>query len=69
MRRGSPLPAVATPLFLSAAEIGPHSGRHPGNFPQPRSHLALINAAMHLIRADEKLSAAALAAAGAGHEL
>jgi GH15 family glucan-1,4-alpha-glucosidase len=40
-------------LRLYAEEIDPHSGRHLGNFPQAFSHLALINAVMHLIRADE----------------
>ena len=53
--------SYATPLFLYAEEIDPHSGRHLGNFPQAFSHLALINAVMHLIRADEQLSAEALA--------
>ena len=58
--------SYATPLFLYAEEIDPHSGRHLGNFPQAFSHLALINAVMHLIRADEQLSAEALA--GSDHE-
>jgi GH15 family glucan-1,4-alpha-glucosidase len=49
--------SYATPLFLYAEEIDPHSGRHLGNFPQAFSHLALINAVMHLIQADERLSA------------
>jgi GH15 family glucan-1,4-alpha-glucosidase len=40
-------------LRLYAEEIDPHSGRHLGNFPQAFSHLALINAVMHLIEADE----------------
>jgi GH15 family glucan-1,4-alpha-glucosidase len=40
-------------LRLYAEEIDPHSGRHLGNFPQAFSHLALINALMHLIQADE----------------
>jgi hypothetical protein len=40
-------------LRLYAEEIDPHSGGHLGNFPQAFSHLALINAVMHLIRADE----------------
>jgi GH15 family glucan-1,4-alpha-glucosidase len=51
--------SYATPLFLYAEEIDPHSGRHLGNFPQAFSHLALINAVMHLINADERLSASA----------
>ncbi len=31
------------------------AGRHLGNFPQAFTHLALINAVMHVIRADEAL--------------
>ena len=42
----------ASPLGLYAEEIDPHSGRHLGNFPQAFTHLALINAVMHVIRAD-----------------
>jgi alpha,alpha-trehalase len=48
--------SFASPLLLYAEEIDPHSGRHLGNFPQAFSHLALINAVMHLVRADERLS-------------
>jgi alpha,alpha-trehalase len=48
--------SFASPLLLYAEEINPHDGRHLGNFPQAFSHLALINAVMHLIRADEQLS-------------
>jgi GH15 family glucan-1,4-alpha-glucosidase len=55
--------SYASPLLLYAEEIDPHSGRHLGNFPQAFSHLALINAVMHLIREDERRSAAT---AGAG---
>ena len=47
----------ASPLHLYAEEIDPRSGRHLGNFPQAFTHLALINAVMHVIRADEKLAA------------
>jgi GH15 family glucan-1,4-alpha-glucosidase len=47
----------ASPLFLYAEEIDPHTGRHLGNFPQAFSHLALINAVVHLIREDERHSA------------
>jgi alpha,alpha-trehalase len=48
--------SFASPLNLYAEEIDPHTGHHLGNFPQAFSHLALINAVMHLIRADEQLS-------------
>jgi GH15 family glucan-1,4-alpha-glucosidase len=48
--------SFASPLLLYAEEIDPHRGRHLGNFPQAFSHLALINAVMHLIRADERSS-------------
>ncbi|MEA2372026.1 MAG: alpha,alpha-trehalase [Solirubrobacteraceae bacterium] len=47
--------AYASPLDLYAEEIDPVSGRHLGNFPQAFTHLALINAVMHVIRADEEL--------------
>ena len=56
--------SFASPLHLYAEEIDPHTGRHLGNFPQAFSHLALINAVMHLIRADEQLSRDAAAADG-----
>ena len=48
--------SFASPLHLYAEEIDPHTGDHLGNFPQAFSHLALINAVMHVIRADEKLT-------------
>ena len=43
--------SFASPLGLYAEEIDPHSGRHLGNFPQAFTHLALINAVMHVIDA------------------
>ena len=43
----------ASPLGLYAEEIDYRTGRHHGNFPQAFTHLALINAVMHVIRADE----------------
>ena len=45
--------AHASPLDLYAEEIDPKSGRHLGNFPQAFTHLALINAVMHVIHVEE----------------
>ena len=42
----------ASALGLYAEEIDPRTGRHLGNFPQAFTHLALINAVMHVIRAE-----------------
>ncbi|MBB5918571.1 GH15 family glucan-1,4-alpha-glucosidase [Nocardia transvalensis] len=47
----------SSPLKLYAEEIDPRSGRHLGNFPQAFTHLALINAVMHVIRAEESVRA------------
>jgi alpha,alpha-trehalase len=47
----------ASSLNLYAEEIDARSGRHLGNFPQAFTHLALINAVMHVIRADHDLAA------------
>ena len=44
--------SYASPLGLYAEEIDPRTGRHWGNFPQAFTHLALINALMHIIRAE-----------------
>ncbi|GAB4086750.1 glycoside hydrolase family 15 protein [Myceligenerans cantabricum] len=44
--------SFASSLNLYAEEIDPTSGRHLGNFPQAFTHLALINAVMHVIRAE-----------------
>ena len=46
----------ASPLLLYAEEIDARSGRHLGNFPQAFTHLALINAVVHVIRADRALA-------------
>jgi alpha,alpha-trehalase len=48
--------SAASPLLLYAEEIDPHTGRHLGNFPQAFSHLALINAVMHVIRDEERVA-------------
>ena len=45
--------SYASPLGLYAEELDPRSGRHLGNFPQAFTHLALINAVMHVIRSDQ----------------
>jgi GH15 family glucan-1,4-alpha-glucosidase len=45
--------SYASPLYLYAEEIDAGTGRHLGNFPQAFTHLALINAVMHVIRADQ----------------
>jgi GH15 family glucan-1,4-alpha-glucosidase len=46
--------SYASPLQLYAEEIDPHTGRQLGNFPQAFTHLALINAVMQVIRAEEE---------------
>ncbi len=50
--------SYASPLNLYAEEIDPLSGRHLGNFPQAFTHLALINAVVHVIRADHEIALA-----------
>ncbi|WP_018502385.1 glycoside hydrolase family 15 protein [Parafrankia discariae] len=45
--------SLASPLDLYAEEIDPADGRHLGNFPQAFTHLALINAVMYVIRAED----------------
>ena len=47
----------ASPLGLYAEQLDPASGRLLGNFPQAFSHLALINAVLHVIRAHEQRDA------------
>jgi GH15 family glucan-1,4-alpha-glucosidase len=44
--------SYASALGLYGEELDPDTGRHLGNFPQAFTHLALINAVMHLIHAD-----------------
>ncbi|HEX4805930.1 MAG TPA: glycoside hydrolase family 15 protein [Conexibacter sp.] len=47
--------AHASPLLLYAEELDVHCGRHLGNFPQAFTHLALINAVMHVIEGEEEI--------------
>jgi GH15 family glucan-1,4-alpha-glucosidase len=56
--------AYASPLLLYAEEIDPHTGLHLGNFPQAFTHLALINAVVHLIEKDQRLVTQADSAGG-----
>jgi alpha,alpha-trehalase len=51
----------ASPLTLYAEQLDATTGRHLGNFPQAFTHLALINAVMHIIRAEEQLEQRVLA--------
>jgi len=48
--------AAASPLGLYAEEISPVTSRHFGNFPQALTHLALINAVLRVIHAEERES-------------
>jgi alpha,alpha-trehalase len=50
--------SFAGPLELYAEEIDPNSGQHLGNFPQAFTHLALINAVLHVIDAETEAEAA-----------
>jgi GH15 family glucan-1,4-alpha-glucosidase len=51
--------SLASPLGLYAEELDPMTGRHLGNFPQAFTHLALINAVLHVIASEEGIDAGA----------
>ena len=60
--------SFASPLDLFGEEIDPRTGRHMGNFPQAFTHLALINAVMHVIHAEADEATASPLATGASEE-
>ncbi len=45
--------SMSSPLELYAEELDPQTGRHLGNFPQAFTHLALINAVLHVIQHEQ----------------
>jgi GH15 family glucan-1,4-alpha-glucosidase len=53
--------SYASPLSLYAEQLDPVTGRHLGNFPQAFTHLALINAVVHIITAERRLELRAVA--------
>ncbi|NUR08521.1 MAG: glycoside hydrolase family 15 protein [Nocardioidaceae bacterium] len=57
--------SFAGPLELYGEEIDAHSGQQLGNYPQAFTHLALINAVLHVIKLESEIEAAA-AENGAG---
>jgi GH15 family glucan-1,4-alpha-glucosidase len=46
--------SYSSPLGLYAEELEASSGRHLGNYPQAFTHLALINAVTHVVKAQQK---------------
>ena len=61
--------SFAGPLELYGEEIDTHTGAHLGNFPQAFTHLALINAVLHVIRLEVEQSGAADVGSGTTADL
>jgi alpha,alpha-trehalase len=72
LRRGrrlcEKLLSYASPLGLYGEEIDPETGRHLGNFPQAFTHLALINAVVHVIEAEPRYRRSSLSPRGTESE-
>jgi GH15 family glucan-1,4-alpha-glucosidase len=58
------LVGASSNLGLFGEELDPSTARHLGNFPQALTHLALINAVLHVIEADQRWNEAAIGPAG-----
>jgi GH15 family glucan-1,4-alpha-glucosidase len=58
--------AHASPLGLYAEHLDPYTGRHLGNFPNAFTHLALINAVLHVIRIDQTQASGRVSSPHAG---
>ncbi|MGH9020304.1 MAG: glycoside hydrolase family 15 protein, partial [Acidimicrobiales bacterium] len=58
------LVGAASTLGLFGEEIDPTTARHLGNFPQALTHLALINAVLRVIDAEQRTGGAAMAPIG-----
>ncbi|HUX03960.1 MAG TPA: glycoside hydrolase family 15 protein [Acidimicrobiales bacterium] len=58
------LVGTASGLGLFGEEIDTATARHLGNFPQALTHLALINAVLHVIEAEQRASTATFDSAG-----
>ncbi|HET7026621.1 MAG TPA: glycoside hydrolase family 15 protein [Candidatus Limnocylindrales bacterium] len=60
--------SYASALGLYGEELDPDTGRHLGNFPQAFTHLALINAVVHVIEAEPRFRRTSLSPRGTDSE-
>jgi GH15 family glucan-1,4-alpha-glucosidase len=58
------LVGASSTLGLFGEELDPTTVRHLGNFPQALTHLALINAVLHVIEADQRATESLIGQAG-----